>query len=101
RLSMRSAPGEPVAPAPGNGSTTHIVVDLRGKEVSTNATETNKPYSLFTRLTGLPLVEVQLPGAISTFMLARTLTYQNEPWRFDMFGGSRATRGHMSRPAQL
>ncbi|WP_231993527.1 XopAD/skwp family type III secretion system effector [Pseudomonas syringae] len=101
RLSMRSAPGEPVAPAPGNGSTTHIVVDLRGKEVSTNATETNKPYSLFTRLTGLPLVEVQLPGAISTFMLARTLTYQDEPWRFDMFGGSRATRGHMSRPAQL
>ncbi|WP_259472284.1 XopAD/skwp family type III secretion system effector [Pseudomonas syringae] len=101
RLSMQSAPGEPVAPAPGNGSTTHIVVDLRGKEVSTNATETNKPYSLFTRLTGLPLVEVQLPGAISTFMLARTLTYQDEPWRFDMFGGSRATRGHMSRPAQL
>ncbi|EFW77367.1 hypothetical protein PsgB076_28870, partial [Pseudomonas savastanoi pv. glycinea str. B076] len=101
RLSMRSAPGEPVAPAPGNGSTTHIVVDLRGKEVSTNATETNKPYSLFTRLTGLPLVEVQLPGSISTFMLARTLTYQDEPWRFDMFGGSRATRGHMSRPAQL
>ncbi|UPT37642.1 XopAD/skwp family type III secretion system effector [Pseudomonas amygdali] len=101
RLSMRSAPGDPVAPAPGNGSTTHIVVDLRGKEVSTNATETNKPYSLFTRLTGLPLVEVQLPGAISTFMLARTLTYQDEPWRFDMFGGSRATRGHMSRPAQL
>ncbi|MBN4174276.1 hypothetical protein GSU75_01481 [Pseudomonas savastanoi pv. phaseolicola] len=101
RLSMKSAPGEPVAPAPGNGSTTHIVVDLRGKEVSTNATETNKPYSLFTRLTGLPLVEVQLPGAISTFMLARTLTYQDEPWRFDMFGGSRATRGHMSRAAQL
>ncbi|KWT36120.1 XopAD/skwp family type III secretion system effector, partial [Pseudomonas amygdali] len=101
RLSMRSAPGDPVAPAPGNGSTTHIVVDLRGKEVSTNATETNKPYSLFTRLTGLPLVEVQLPGAISTFMLARTLTYQDEPWRFDMFGGSRATRGNTSRPAQL
>ncbi|WP_143518630.1 hypothetical protein, partial [Pseudomonas syringae] len=52
-------------------------------------------------LTGLPLVEVQLPGAISTFMLARTLTYQDEPWRFGMFGGSRATRGHMSRPDQL
>ncbi|MFB9087749.1 hypothetical protein ACFFW8_25750 [Erwinia tracheiphila] len=99
-LSMRSAPGELVAPPPGNGSTTHIVVDLHGREVSSNATETNKPYSLFTRLTGLPLVEVQLPGAISTFMLARTLTYKDEPWRFDMFGGSRATRGRMS-PAQL
>ncbi|MFA0949359.1 type III effector protein, partial [Xanthomonas fragariae] len=34
-------------------------------------------------------------------MLARTLTYQDEPWRFDMFGGSRATRGNMSRPADL
>ncbi|UIA83798.1 hypothetical protein LU604_01350 [Erwinia tracheiphila] len=99
-LSMRSAPGELVAPPPGNGSTTHIVVDLHGREVSSNATETNKPYSLFTRLTGLPLVEVQLPGAISTFMLARTLTYKDEPWRFDMFGGSRATRGRMS-PVQL
>ncbi|UKR53119.1 type III effector protein [Xanthomonas fragariae] len=101
RLGMRSAPGQPVVPAPGIGSTTHIVVDLRGKQVSTNATETDKPYSLFTRLTGLPLVEVQLPGSISTFMLARTLTYQDEPWRFDMFGGSRATRGNMSRPADL
>ncbi|MBP2449648.1 shikimate kinase/glutaredoxin-related protein [Rhizobium leguminosarum] len=100
RLSMRSAPGQPGVPA--NGSTTHVVVDLQGKEVgSNNATETNQQYSLFARLTGLPLVEVQLPGAISTFMLARTFNYQGEPWRFDLFGGSRATRGNMSRPAQL
>ncbi|MFC6839755.1 XopAD/skwp family type III secretion system effector [Xanthomonas theicola] len=100
-MSMRSAPGQPVAPAPGTGSTTHVVVDLHGKEVSTNAAETNKPYSLFARLTGLPLVEVQLPGSISTFMLARTLTYQGQPWRFDTFGGSRAARGNTSRPAHL
>ncbi|MHC2483371.1 shikimate kinase [Rhizobium leguminosarum] len=99
RLSMRSAPGQPGVPA--NGSTTHLVVDLQGKEVSNTATETNQQYSLFARLTGLPLVEVQLPGAISTFMLARTFNYQGEPWRFDLFGGSRATRGNMSRPAQL
>ncbi|WP_348649607.1 shikimate kinase, partial [Rhizobium leguminosarum] len=99
RWSMRSAPGQPSVPA--NGSTTHVVVDLQGKEVSNNATETNQQYSLFARLTGLPLVEVQLPGAISTFMLARTFNYQGEPWRFDLFGGSRATRGNMSRPAQL
>ncbi|WP_461522913.1 XopAD/skwp family type III secretion system effector [Rhizobium leguminosarum] len=99
RLSMRSAPGQPGVPA--NGSTTHVVVDLQGKEVSNTATETNQQYSLFARLTGLPLVEVQLPGAISTFMLARTFHYQGEPWRFDLFGGSRATRGNMSRPAQL
>ncbi|APP00702.1 type III secretion system effector XopAD [Xanthomonas perforans] len=93
RLSMASVPGRPVAPAPGHGSTTHVVVDLVGKELSTNRSESDKPYSLFARLTGLPLVEVQLPGELSTFMLARTFNYNGEPWRFDMFGGSRAARG--------
>ncbi|MFA1286307.1 XopAD/skwp family type III secretion system effector [Xanthomonas axonopodis pv. nakataecorchori] len=93
RLSMSSVPGRPVAPAPGRGSTTHVVVDLVGKELSTNRSESDKPYSLFARLTGLPLVEVQLPGDLSTFMLARTFNYNGEPWRFDMFGGSRAARG--------
>ncbi|MGX2055616.1 XopAD/skwp family type III secretion system effector [Xanthomonas axonopodis pv. cassiae] len=92
RLSMASVPGRPVAPAPGHGSTTHVVVDLVGKELSTNRAESDKPYSLFARLTGLPLVEVQLPGELSTFMLARTFNYNGEPWRFDMFGGSRAAR---------
>ncbi len=92
RLSMSSVPGRPVAPAPGRGSTTHVVVDLVGKELSTNRAESDKPYSLFARLTGLPLVEVQLPGELSTFMLARTFNYNGEPWRFDMFGGSRAAR---------
>ncbi|WP_343230472.1 XopAD/skwp family type III secretion system effector [Xanthomonas euvesicatoria] len=92
RLSMSSVPGRPVAPAPGRGSTTHVVVDLVGKELSTNRSESDKPYSLFARLTGLPLVEVQLPGELSTFMLARTFNYNGEPWRFDLFGGSRAAR---------
>ncbi|WP_419745623.1 XopAD/skwp family type III secretion system effector [Xanthomonas phaseoli] len=92
RLSMASVPGRPVAPAPGRGSTTHVVVDLVGKELSTNRSESDKPYSLFARLTGLPLVEVQLPGELSTFMLARTFNYNGEPWRFDLFGGSRAAR---------
>ncbi len=90
RLSMRSAPGQPAAPVAGTGSTTHVVVDMLGKEISNNVVEADKPYSLFARLTGLPLVEVKLPGPISTFMLARTFNYQGEPWRFDMFGGSRA-----------
>ncbi|WP_313904370.1 XopAD/skwp family type III secretion system effector, partial [Rhizobium laguerreae] len=99
RSSMCSVQGQPGVPA--NGSTTHVVVDLQGKEVSNKAIETNHQYSLFSRLTGLPLVEVQLPGTISTFMLARTFNYQGEPWRLDLFGGSRATRGNMSRPAQL
>ncbi|WP_153065008.1 XopAD/skwp family type III secretion system effector [Xanthomonas arboricola] len=92
RLSMSTVPGRPVAPAPGRGSTTHVVVDLVGKELSTNQSASDKPYSLFARLTGLPLVEVQLPGELSTFMLARTFNYNGEPWRFDMFGGSRAAR---------
>ncbi|OOW90192.1 hypothetical protein Xvtf_08575 [Xanthomonas campestris pv. vitistrifoliae] len=92
RLSMSTVPGRPVAPAPGRGSTTHVVVDLVGKELSTNRSESDKPYSLFARLTGLPLVEVQLPGDLSTFMLARTFNYNREPWRFDLFGGSRAAR---------
>ncbi|MEC5114661.1 XopAD/skwp family type III secretion system effector, partial [Xanthomonas oryzae] len=92
RLSMSTVPGRPVAPAPGRGSTTHVVVDLVGKELSTNRSESDKPYSLFARLTGLPLVEVQLPGDLSTFMLARTFNYNGEPWRFDLFGGSRAAR---------
>ncbi|USJ02576.1 hypothetical protein MUG10_11175 [Xanthomonas prunicola] len=92
RLSMSSVPGRPVAPAPGRGSTTHVVVDLVGKELSSNQSESDKPYSLFARLTGLPLVEVQLPGELSTFMLARTFNYNGEPWRFDLFGGSRAAR---------
>ncbi|CEE49685.1 Shikimate kinase [Xanthomonas citri pv. citri] len=92
RLSMSSVPGRPVAPALGRGSTTHVVVDLVGKELSTNQSESDKPYSLFARLTGLPLVEVQLPGELSTFMLARTFNYNGEPWRFDLFGGSRAAR---------
>ncbi|CAD7729990.1 hypothetical protein LMG31884_44240 [Xanthomonas hydrangeae] len=92
RLSMSSTPGRPVAPAPGRGSTIHVVVDLLGKELSTNQSASDKPYSLFARLTGLPLVEVQLPGEISTFMLARTFNYTGEPWRFDLFGGSRAAR---------
>ncbi|WP_160309378.1 XopAD/skwp family type III secretion system effector [Xanthomonas phaseoli] len=92
RLSMSTVPGRPVAPAPGRGSTTHVVVDLVGKELATNRSESDKPYSLFARLTGLPLVEVQLPGELSTFMLARTFNYNGEPWRFDLFGGSRAAR---------
>ncbi|CAD0308877.1 hypothetical protein CFBP498_09150 [Xanthomonas hortorum pv. vitians] len=92
RLSMCSVPGQPVVPSTGRGSTTHVVVDLQGREISNNQTESDKPYSLFARLTGLPLVEVRLPGEISTFMLARTFNYNGEPWRFDMFGGSRAAR---------
>lgn len=86
-------PGAPVPPARGAGDTHYVVVDMAGKELKHNRDEPSKPYSLYARLTGLPLVEVKLPGELSAFMLARTFRYQGEPWRFDLFGGSRLSRG--------
>ncbi|QHB61264.1 type III effector protein (plasmid) [Ralstonia solanacearum] len=96
RRMRTSAAGCLVAPA-----THYTVVDMVGKEVRHNRDEPNKPYSLFARLTGLPLVEVKLPGEVSEFMLARTFNYQGEPWRFDLFGGSRLSRGGGLRPEDI
>ncbi|XHO06956.1 hypothetical protein ACEQUB_p00202 (plasmid) [Ralstonia syzygii] len=93
RRMRTSEPGRPVPPAPGAGDTRYMVVDMMGKELRNNRDEKDKPYSLYARLTGLPLVEVKLPGEVSAFMLARTFNYQGEPWRFDLFGGSRLSRG--------
>ncbi len=101
RRMRTSAAGCLVAPAPGAGATHYTVVDMVGKEVRHNRDEPNKPYSLFARLTGLPLVEVKLPGEVSEFMLARTFNYQGEPWRFDLFGGSRLSRGGGLRPEDI
>lgn len=91
--SMRTRPGRPRPLAPGAGDTRHVVVDIRGKMLESNMDDESKPYSLFARLTGLPLVEVQLPGPPSAFMMARTFNFLGEPWRFDLFGGSRLSRG--------
>ncbi|QUP58051.1 type III secretion system effector protein [Ralstonia nicotianae] len=96
---MRTEPGQLVAAA--GGATRHVVVDMQGRELKTNDTEAHKPYSLYARLTGQPLVEVKLPGELSAFMLARTFNYQGEPWRFDMFGGSRLSRGGQRRPSDI
>ncbi len=101
RRMRTSAVGCPVAPAPGAGATHYTVVDMVGRELRNNRDEPNKPYSLFARLTGLPLVEVKLPGEVSEFMLARTFNYQGEPWRFDLFGGSRLSRGGGLRPEDI
>lgn len=46
-------------------------------------------------------MEVKLPGELSAFMLARTFRYQGEPWRFDLFGGSRLSRGGGLRPHDI
>ncbi len=101
RRMRTSEPGRPVPPAPGAGDTRYIVVDMVGKELRNNRDEKSKPYSLYARLTGLPLVEVKLPGELSAFMLARTFQYQGEPWRFDLFGGSRLSRGGGLRPHDI
>ncbi|WP_429496213.1 XopAD/skwp family type III secretion system effector [Paraburkholderia youngii] len=93
--SLRTAAGNVVPPGPGGGDTRHVTVDLQGRELerATSSEGAQPAYSFYSRLTGQPLVEVRLPGALSGFMLARTFQYNGEPWRFDMFGGSRLTRG--------
>ncbi|MCP1131294.1 XopAD/skwp family type III secretion system effector [Robbsia andropogonis] len=91
---MRTVPGQVRPVTEGIGATRHVTVDLRGRELKVDEGD-QPPYSFFARLTGMPLVEVQLPGTLSAFMLARTFQYQGEPWRFDLFGGSRFTRGRM------
>ncbi|RLM27456.1 hypothetical protein BIY29_02085 [Brenneria alni] len=96
---MRTQPGKLRAVSPNVGDTVHKIVNINGQPVKDSGLDEDmeKPYSLYARLTGLPLVEVQLPGKLSAFMLARTFQYQGEPWRFDIFGGSRLTRGRMKQ----
>ncbi|MBT1537504.1 Type III effector protein (Skwp5) [Ralstonia solanacearum] len=97
---MRTRPGQVQPVKAGVGDTRHVTVDLQGRELKVDD-ETDQPYSLYARLTGQPLVEVRLPGKLSAFMLARTLQYQGEPWRFDLFGGSRLTRGRNSQVSAI
>ncbi|WP_175413688.1 XopAD/skwp family type III secretion system effector [Brenneria rubrifaciens] len=97
RHQLRSPPGRPGALAPGTGATRHIIVDTLGRQVKTDDDETQRPYSFYARLTGQPLVEVELPGEFSAFVLARTFQFQGEPWRFDMFGGSRLNKGAQNK----
>jgi hypothetical protein len=92
---MRTEAGK-LRPAGIDGATRQVTVDLTGRELKRDALADDAmsaPYSFYARLTGQPLVEVQLPGVLSTFMLARTLQYNGEAWRFDVFGGNRLMRG--------
>ncbi|RLM30106.1 hypothetical protein BHG07_12490 [Brenneria salicis ATCC 15712 = DSM 30166] len=95
---MRTPPGQIKPPPSGAGATKHFIVDIRGKEVKAPQPDDDPPdnYSFYTRLTGQPLVEVQLPGELSSFMLARTFQYQDDLWRFDIFGGSRLKKGRQN-----
>ncbi len=72
------------------------IIDMRGRDVRTDTpadATAAQHYSFFTRLTGgrLPLVEVELPGRLSAFMLARTLRRGDDLLRMDLFGGSHLT----------
>ncbi len=71
------------------------VIDLMGRDIETHRSDDNQDtaaahYSFFTRLTGgrLPLMEVQLPGKVSAFMLTRVIRRGRDLLRMDLFGGS-------------
>ncbi|MEF9387442.1 XopAD/skwp family type III secretion system effector [Ralstonia solanacearum species complex bacterium KE056] len=68
------------------------VVDMRGNLIRSGP-DALENYSFFTRLTGgkLPLIEVELPGKVSAFMLTRTLQRDGDLLRMDLFGGSHLT----------
>ncbi|WP_174995747.1 DUF1601 domain-containing protein [Pandoraea horticolens] len=91
-LIRRDMGGEFQEVAPTVGKTRHVLVDMIGRELPREH-QGDENYSLFARITHLPLVEVKLPGTLSRFMLARTFRYDNQLWRFDMFGGSRLLKG--------
>ncbi len=74
------------------GAATLQLIDMRGHIVR-SGTDAAAQYSFFTRLTGgkLPLLEVELPGKLSAFMLARTIRRDGDLLRMDLFGGSHLT----------
>ncbi|AMP37615.1 XopAD/skwp family type III secretion system effector [Ralstonia solanacearum] len=74
------------------GAATLQIIDMRGRNIRSGA-DAGAQYSFFTRLTGgkLPLVEVELPGKLSAFMLARTIRRGGDLLRMDLFGGSHLT----------
>ncbi|WP_456632753.1 shikimate kinase [Bradyrhizobium sp. USDA 10063] len=85
---LRSMDHEPRPPQGDAGLMQLPVVDLQGRRV---ATEPETRYSIFHRLTlgAFPVVAVQLPAQLSAFMLARTITVDDVPYRMDLFGGSK------------
>ncbi len=77
-----------------SGAATLQIIDMRGRNVRTGAEAAAiAQYSFFTRLTGgqIPLFEVELPGKLGAFMLARTIHREGDLLRMDLFGGSHLT----------
>ncbi|MBB6589327.1 Type III effector protein (Skwp 4) [Ralstonia solanacearum] len=77
-----------------SGAATLQIIDIRGRNIRAGADGTAPAqYSFFTRLTGgqIPLIEVELPGKLGAFMLARTIHRDGDLLRMDLFGGSHLT----------
>ncbi|MGA4212269.1 XopAD/skwp family type III secretion system effector [Ralstonia nicotianae] len=80
------------------------VIDLAGRDLTPHRPDETRDtaasqYAFFTRLTSgrLPLLEVQLPGKVSAFMLTRVIRRGGDLLRMDLFGGShlKPTKVHM------
>ncbi len=85
---MKTTPGTLRAVQEGEGAPRYTLIDMRGNTLKSDEADGGPQYSFYSRLTGQPVTEVKLPGPLSPFMLARTITHHGEQWRFDMFGGS-------------
>ncbi|OAI76215.1 type III effector protein skwp2 [Ralstonia solanacearum] len=86
------------------GAATIQVIDLTGRDIPPHQPDEPRDtaasqYAFFTRLTSgrLPLLEVQLPGKVSAFMLTRVIRRGGDLLRMDLFGGShlKPARVHM------
>ncbi len=109
---LRSMDHEPRPPQPGQGVMDIPVVNLGGRPVGRSVGDGVPRYSAFARLTQgrVPLVSVQLPGQLSSFLLGRTVRVrppgdaaaQPVHYRMDLFGGSRmkAKKSHSEEAAE-
>ncbi|MFC3654633.1 hypothetical protein FZ025_10775 [Xanthomonas hyacinthi] len=70
-------------------------VDSFGRPVARGAEEdASKRYTVLARLTrNMPVIEVELESPPSAFQLERTVTHDNVPYCFNLFGGSAAKLG--------
>ncbi len=71
------------------------VIDLAGRDLTPHRPDETRDtaasqYAFFTRLTSgrLPLLEVQLPGKVSAFMLTRVIRRGGDLLRMDLFGAA-------------
>ncbi len=94
RRELRSLPEVRDLMRSESGAATLQIIDIRGRNIRAGADGAAlAQYSFFTRLTGgqIPLIEVELPGKLGAFMLARTIQRDGDLLRMDLFGGSHLT----------